>query len=53
MEPITYTLSTGSELAVYRTATYGDIAVLGAVLILVLFVFFSGVFSMTSRRRKL
>jgi hypothetical protein len=52
-ETITYTLQTGAELTIYRTATFGDIAVLSALVILILFLMFAGIFNLTRRRKSL
>ncbi len=52
-ETITYTLQTGAELTIYRTATFGDIAVLSALVVVILFMMFSGIYGLTKRRRML
>jgi hypothetical protein len=52
-EIITYTLQTGTQLTIYRTATFGDIAVLSALVVLILFLMFSGIFNLIGKRKSL
>jgi hypothetical protein len=52
-ETITYTLETGAQLTIYRTATFGDLAIVSVLTVLILFLLFAGIFNLTSKRRAL
>lgn len=50
-ETITYTLESGAQLAIYRTATFGDLVIISLLVVLILFLLFAGLFDLTSRRK--